>query len=212
MATANDYITSARRLLHDPTGQYWNTTDQLSNVNEAVKMRDRVTGGNRSLIEYSLTAGTGVYTFTDLGNTRVFDVVGITVLFNGLRIVLEQVSYTRLVTLYRAWNTYRDVPIAFARYGAASVRIGPLPSSDYDTEWDCCVVSADLAATDEDPLPYPYTEPVPYWAAYLCKINGQKWEEAEAFKAQFYDLCNSVEGTRTGVLPSAYAGAGYRGR
>jgi len=207
MATANDHVTATRRLVHDPNGQMWPTSEVLAYVNEGVKERDRATGGNRELIEYTLTAGDGIYSFTDIGNTRVFDVVGITVLVNGLRIVLEQVSYTKLAAFYRAWNTFRDIPRAFARYGAASVRLGPLPSQAYSTEWDCCVVTADLAGSDSDPLPYPYTLPVPYWAAYLCKVNEQKWEEAEAFKAQFYTLCASIEGARTGLLPTAYANA-----
>ena len=206
MATVNDHVDELKRIVHDPDQQYWSDSFMVNAVNRAIKQRDQSTGGNRTLLPFTLTAGDGTYSFSDVGNTRVFDVVGISVLFNGQRVVLNQISYTDLVASprYQAWTTYRDVPRAFARYGANSVVLAPLPSQAYETEWDCCIVSADLTGSDSDPLPYPYTEPVPWFAAYLCKSNMRAWQEAETCKEEFYRLCSLIEGARVGLLPSAY--------
>lgn len=205
MATFNDHLNALRRLIHDPNDVLCPLTTKTAAVNDAVKERDQVTGGNRTLIEYTLTAGQGVYTFTEVGNTRILDIVGIAVLWVGQRILMNQVSYTDLAAYYRTWNTFRSTPIAFARYGAASIRIGPLPAIAYATEWDVTQHTDELSGDTADPLPYPYTEPVPYYAAHLCMLNAQRYDEADEFLRMFTEKCNAVQGSRTGLLPTAYA-------
>jgi K(+)-stimulated pyrophosphate-energized sodium pump len=70
-------------------------------------------------------------------------------------------------------------------------------------------VPGDTAATlakvaDPDPLPYPYTKPVPYYAAYLAKVNQRRWDEAEIFAGYYVRAMRDIEGARVGQMVSAY--------
>src|SRR3990167_4203413 len=69
--------TELRRLLHDPNDDYWSLADKDSAINLGLQRRDLDSGQNRTLVSYTLVAGTDTYTLTTIGNTSVFDVVGI---------------------------------------------------------------------------------------------------------------------------------------
>lgn len=209
MATLATHLATLNRYLHDPDNRFWPQTDKIAYVNQAIQYRDLTTGQNRSLIPFTLTAADDTYTFTDLGNTRVFDVVGINLIYVGKRIVLDSLSYTELNVNFRVYTSgsYQGYPAAWCRYGLNQVIFGPSPSVAYATEWDCCQVSADLSAlADADPLPYPYTEPVPYYAAYLAKLNERQYEEAQGFWEQWRLATNAAVSSRAGQVPTMYPG------
>ena len=63
MATVNDHVDELKRIVHDPDQQYWSDDFMVNAVNRAIKQRDQSTGGNRSLISFTLTAGDGTYSF-----------------------------------------------------------------------------------------------------------------------------------------------------
>ncbi len=213
MATLTDFLTDVRNLLHDPQDAYWSQTQKTLWINKALQRRDRDTGANRVQINLALTAGVDTYTFTTLGNTSVFDVVGINLIFTNLRIVLGQMSFTELNTYVRQYQpAYQFYPVKWCRYGPATVILAPAPAQAYVTEWDCCVFSAALVnLTDADVLPYPFTEPVPYYAAHLAKLNERQWDEAADFKQQYDAQIQTVLGDVTGLVPSMYpSGSGMR--
>jgi len=203
---ATDYLTELRDLLHDPNDDYTTETEKLRWINEGIKQRDVVTHGNRELIEKVVTASVDNYTFTDVGEAQVLDVVGVNVIYSGIRLVLEQMSFTRLNTQVRQLQPpYVSVPIAWARYGPNTIYIAPSPSLAYTMEFDCVLYSTPLTTATCDPLPYPYTEPVTFYAAYLAKINEQDYDEAAEFYDAFMMLCNIATSSRTGMLAAPYA-------
>src|SRR5262249_20395490 len=104
---------------------------------------------------------------------KIFDVVGINLLYVSQRVVLLNMSYTRLNTLKRTWVPYQGIVEGWCRYGTSQVIFGPQPSVNYLTEWDVAVYTAPLVdLVDVDPVPFPYTlRLVPTYAAYLCKQN-----------------------------------------
>jgi hypothetical protein len=200
-----DYRTDLRYLLHDLSDSIWSLAIKDSFLNKALQRRDLDTGANRTLITFVLTAGTDTYSFATLGNQSVFDVVGIALIFTGTRVVLDQRSYTELTAQKRPWTTYRGLPEAWCRYGPSSVIFGPTPSTTYTTEWDCCVFSPPMiAASDTDPLPYPWTQPVPYYAAYLAKLNEGQGDEAADFFRQYREQVDTAMNARVGMLPTSY--------
>lgn len=202
----SDYLAEVRRLVHDPNDVYWSQADKTANINKAIKMRDVHTGANRTIISLTLTAGTDTYTLSTLGNARVFDVVGINLIYGGQRIVLGQKSYTKLNTLERTFTTSRNRPGAWCKYNTTTVILGPIPSIAFVTEWDCCVTMADLSSgTDVDTLTGIFTVPVPYWAAYLCKQNSDEPERATWFCDEYYKHIATCQGARSGMMPNAYA-------
>ena len=203
-ARLSDYLTAVRDLLHDPNADFWQDPILTRFINKAMQQRDLDAGGNRQTLTYVLTAGTAAYNFTTVGNPNVFDVVGITLLYGTQRIQLGGgQAYTRLTVDLRWSSTYRDTPQAFARYGPNQVVLAPIPSQAFTTEWDCLVYASPLVlTTDADPMPYPYTEPVPYYAARLAKINERAPDEAEYFLDQYDRALGTLGVMRTGSQPT----------
>ena len=205
LETLGSYLDDLRRLLHDPNDVYWPLSDKVVYINKGMQARDRDTLANRQHVPFTLTIGQETYTFQDLGNAQVIDVVGIALLFQSTRVVLNNLSYTLLTASYRAWKTYRGIPEAWARYGPSTIWLGPTPSVAYDTEWDVAVYAPRLVnLTDVDPLPFPYTSPVPFYGAYWAKYNERQLPEAEEFKAQYDSKVLEATNSRVGMTTSVY--------
>lgn len=204
----SDYHASVRDLLHDPNDQFFSKAAKTRWINEGVRMRDILTKYNRVLKTFNTVIGTDNYSFTDFGDARVFDVIGVYVIYGQLRVVLDNVSFTMMNARVRQLQPlYRNVPICWARYGPNSIYIAPAPSMVFAMEADCARYSTTLVNdTDPDDLPYPYTDPVPYYAAYKAKLNERQNDEAAEFLDAFQMACAVATGERTGMLASAYPG------
>lgn len=209
--TLASYRTELRRLLHDANGAYWTDAALNAYLNRAVKQRDRDTGENRLVQTITLTTGTREYVYNAPPfDTRTFDVLSIVLIWGNWRTVLPQVSYTDLSTVFQPYDGYRQVPAAWAKLGATRVRIGPEPNQNYTSEWDTLVVAADLVNdSDPDPLPYPWTDPVPFLAAHFAKLEIQQHAEAQMFRELYNTRLREVlAGARGRQLENPYARLG----
>ena len=205
--TLSTYRTDARRILHDPNGDTFSDTTLNAFINEALPKRDRITLCNRALQTLVLTPATdGPYAFSALSNTRTFDVIGINVIFNGVRYVLSRRSFTMLNVRVRQLSpSWQDIPVVYAVYGT-SVYFGPSPSLAYTTEWDTAVYSATLTNdTDDDGISYPFTEPVKYYVAALAKLNERRWEAHDMFMDKFDRTCLELTQATRGIVANPYA-------
>jgi len=148
---------------------------------------------------------------TTVDPPRIFDVVGINLIYISNRVVLLNMSFTKLNVLKRPWVPYQAITEGWARYGTSQVVFGPQPSLNYLTEWDVCVYSPQMAVpTDIDPVPFPYTlRLVPTYAAYLCKQNERQMDEAQMFLADYMREADVARNQRVGMLPNAYGKASY---
>jgi len=212
-ATLGDYKTELRTLVHDPGDVYWTVTQKEAAINRAIQQRDVDTAANREIIELTLDEDEDTYTLTDLGNDRVFDVVGINLLVGSTRVVLGNVSYTQLNARYRPFTGAQSLPVAWAKYNPTTIIFGPKPGVAYDTEWDCCLTSENLEGDDDtDVLIGKYTVPVPFYAAYLLKFNERQYAEADVFLDAYYKRIATCQGGRAGLLPTAYPTSPIGGR
>jgi hypothetical protein len=205
-----DYLDELRDLLHDPNDRMWSPTQKANYINRARRQRDEDTAIQRSTITYTLTAGTGTYTFAQVGNSSIIDVISIVLIFGQTRIVLDNVNLTTLNQRYRTSTTFNGWTAAWARQGHSTVIFGPTPSTGFVTEWDCVVYGASLInLTDPDEVPYPYTKPVAFYAAYLAKINErQHMDEAQDFLADYTRLVGEAVNSRAPMIPNSYSGLG----
>lgn len=218
--TLADHLGTLRRLLHDASDVLWSQADKISYINEAIQQRDLDTGGQSALVTFTLTSGTERYTFSDLQSSgtfadgpsataNIFDVIGITLIYSGYRILLEEWTFSELQSWpgYRAYTNIQDRPAAWVRRGPNAIIIAPTPSQNYSTEWDVRVYSPPTllaATTDADTLPYPYTYPVPLYAAYLAKQNERQYDEAEYFMDRYMKAVNQINSVKSGRAPSFY--------
>lgn len=138
--------------------------------------------------------------------SRIFDIVAMNLLYNNVRVVMGQFSLTELNTSVRQYMPPLSwAPVRWARYGPFGIVVAPAPSMAYVTEWDCSTIGAPLQYdADADLLPYPYTNSVPYYAAYLAKINERQNDEAEAFLNQYNSQVAVAVNQRVGSVPSMY--------
>jgi len=230
--TLGTYLVRTRRLLHDlPQGYipnpanttkqtYYSDYDLTSDINDSINQRDLWGGGTRSYqAGIPLTIGQDTYTFPALFPTlyaagqTVLDVVNVILIYGNTRVPLNNPSFTDLTTKARALVNYQNRPWGFTRYGAAAIYIAPAPGAIYTCDFDTVLLSTTLVtANDPDPLPFPYTPPVPYYAAYLAKLNMRRFDEAETFFGYYIRAMRDIEGARVGQMLSAYqqTRGGYR--
>jgi hypothetical protein len=199
----SDYLTVLRRILHDASDNYFTVASKTAYLNQAMQTRDRDTGMNRQRNNFTLTAGTSSYLLTS-ANANAYDINGIG-LFNGSwRVQLEQRSYTDLQIVYQSVTSWQQMPAAFAKYAAGSIIFAPIPNQPYITEWDCLLVSPALVnLTDVDPLPYPWTDPVPYLAAHFANLEIQKYDEADRMLKIYSDRIMGVLAGARGMMIKA---------
>jgi len=212
--TLQTYLAATRRLLHDANADYWSDADLILDINSAVKQRDLWSGGSRSYqSNIPLTAGQDQYQlpslFPALAAKTILDVISVWLIYGATRVQLDNPSFDDLQRRFRPWNTFVNRPAAFARYGAQGLFIAPAPSTPYTIDADLVVLSVTLAnLTDADPLPFPYTEPIPYWAAYYAKINSRRYDEADVHLGYAQKAIRDIEGARVGEMQMAYSRIG----
>lgn len=77
-----------------------------------------------------------------------------------------------------------------------SIYLAPIPGTQSPMEVDLTIVPAPLLTDDDaDPICYPWSDAVPYWAAVLCLLMQQRKDDAAAIATTFnaeLPLCASV--------------------
>lgn len=87
------------------------------------------------------------------------------------------------------WTQFGEGP-------AAMIYLAPVPTQALPMEVDLTVIPLPLLTdNDIEPIPYPWTDAVCYWAATLCLLQQQRREDAAALSLMFNDdlpMCASV--------------------
>lgn len=209
------YITQVRRLLHDPSGQYWSDSELTDYINDA---RNRVCKDTRCLRQQivnfvTLTQGTEQYQLssltmpTALTGYTIIDVMGINILWGSTRIKLAYLPWTRFDVQFRYWNNMLSRPVCYSRLGSLSVYIGPLPDTSYQSDWDVALIPPALVSdSSPEPIPEPFTTPVKYYASYLAKFREQAMAEAEMFKKMYASQIKTESvAFQMRIIPDPYA-------
>jgi len=115
-------------------------------------------------------------------NANTLDVLTVTIIWGNFRIPLSYMAFTELTAKLRMWTTWQQRPAAFSVFGQQSLYIGPLPDQTYVCEMDTVILPNTLIDnTTVEQIAYPYTTPIPYYAAKLAKYKEQSYAEAEMF-------------------------------
>jgi hypothetical protein len=210
MATLSTYITQCRRLLHDANANFWTDPELTDYINGARQRTVRDTGCLRLLQTGSFVASQETYTFSSLGlNAGTMDVLNINLYWGNTRVPLQYLPWTQFNAELRFWQNYIGRPVAFSMYGPQQFFVGPVPDQTYQVDIDTVILPPDLVNTsDVDTIPAPFTDPVPYYAAYTAKFKEQSYGEAEIFKNEYTKKALSVLNTTfTRRMPSPYGSA-----
>jgi len=183
-------------------------------INEAIRWRDLWSGGARRYRgQVGLKVGFDQYDLAALfpGDT-ILDIPYIWIIVGAARYKISERPLDEVTKFARGLIGFTNIPVVWCRYGATGLFIATAPSSAlYTADFDVTTLSVQMVNPgDVDPLPFPYTEPVPYMAAALGKEQWQRqYEEAARLRDQAEQKLRDIEGARVGELPSPI---GPRGR
>lgn len=206
----NTYITQVQRLLADPNGSYWPTSELTDYINEA---RNRVAQDTRCLRQLvtslALPAQQETYipqTFIGALGSQLVDTIGITIYWGNERRKLGYLAFTKFDALYRRYQLFFGQPECFTKQGANVIFVAPVPDQNYVSDWDVAVVPNALVNDSTiEQIPVPFQEPVQYYAAYKAKFKEQAQGEAQLFLRQYLQILQwCARSFNTYRVPSAY--------
>lgn len=119
-------------------------------------------------------------------------------------------SYSAYLRFY-GQNGLQGNPAVWTRYNN-SVYLRPVPSQVYPMQWDCICSVVDMSSnTSPEAIPYPFTDAIPYYAAYMALLNAQRPADAQQMKERYEEYIKRARAfwQRT-IIPTMYPDAGYR--
>lgn len=211
------YLTRTQQLLQNPpaTTALYSTADLTSYINTA---RSQIAGETeciRSLGTLALAAGAASAAFTSVttgsGIAGVFTVRGVTVgLVLGQRWLAPR-PFPYFQTYYiNNPVPKRGFPTSYSQFGqgeAGTLYFNPTPDRAYSAQVDAVCVPVALADDSTvEAIPYPYTDAVPYYAAYLAFLSAQRPMDADRMWQQFQVFVTRARQMSNGpVNPRQYA-------
>lgn len=142
--------------------------------------------------------GQEVYKFSDVnplaaafpGVKEVVAVQTISVSWGSMRPTLRQMDWSGFQAYLRSTNIgSTNYPTVWAQYGqgaTGSVYMYPVPATVSPMDWDCYCIPIDLVDDSTyDAIPYPWTDAVPYYAAYQAYMTAQDRDAADYMRAKY---------------------------
>ena len=138
-----------------------------------------------------------VYKFSDVdlsgfpGVESIYAVLSVSLIYANGRYSVLVYSFPQYQALIRQYQpgAYYYVPCLGAQFGrgaSGSFYLYPPPSQSLSMEWDCVCLPSDLSSDDQFcPVPAPWTDAVPYWAAHLAFLELQNGNSARMYKDLF---------------------------
>ena len=192
------YLTRTQELLQNPvpSSPLYATTDLTSYINSA---RSQIAGESeciRVMGTLALMLGTQVYPFSSIvvtgtsGVSGVFTVRGATVAIASGQVWLTPRPFPWFQTYYLNNPVPQQAtPRRYSQFGqgvSGSFYIDPVPDQPYTLSMDCACYPISLVDdTTAEALPFPWTDCVPYYAAYLALMSSQRTTDATAMWSQY---------------------------
>jgi len=134
--------------------------------------------------------GQEIYPFSALNLTsfpgvlEVLSVRTIAMIWGTFQYTCQKVSYSKYQAMVRNYtNAYQYIPAVAAQFGqgvSGSLYLYPIPSAPYPMVWDCLCLPTPLASdSDPEAIPYPWTDVVPFHAAYLALLGAYRYADAD---------------------------------
>jgi hypothetical protein len=211
-----DYQKRTQLLLHDPKIERFNIFDLASYINTA---RRQVAGEGECVRNYAtLPVGPPAQQYPFSSIVLGTPATGILEVLN-IRMATWQVAMGAKRMTTRAWEFFNEyvlnnpVPVAgppaiWAQYGQGalgSIFIN-LPDTTYTLNLDTVCLPIPLALdTDPEAIPFPWTDAVPYYAAYVALLTAGNMDGAQGMFQQYTMFANRARQFSTpSVVPHQY--------
>jgi hypothetical protein len=185
----------------DPTGIGASAQAVINNISSTVVGQEVYTFASRNPI-VALTPGVAAIT----------KVNSVAVSWGTLKPVLRMWTWNDFQAFFRSYNTIlQNWPSDCAQFGqgaAGSIYVFPLPSQVTAMEWDClCSILALVDDNTPEAIPFPWTDAIQFYAAYLALSNAQREGGADRM-LKIYDMMMKTarKQSEAPFVPDAYAG------
>lgn len=190
------YLSQTRQLLQNPAAAeaLYTTADLTSYVNRGRLQLAGETECVRSYGTLALTYNTQSYPFSsisvDAGIAGVFSIRGATVSAGPGQAWMAPRAFPYF-QLYFLNNPVPKLgrPKQYSQYGqgeTGTIYVAPVPDNAYSARVDAiCVPAALVDDTTVEAIPFPYTDAVPYYAAYLAFLSAQRATDADRLWQQY---------------------------
>jgi len=161
----------------DPTGSGAETSIVLTYINQVSQGQEVYPFSG---VDLSMFPGVG----------EIFMVKSVSLVYANYRYSLPFYDFSTYQARIRQYPfQYQYVPVIFSQFGqgaSGSLYMYPLPSQSYQAEWDCFCWPQDLEDDQGvEAIPDPWTEAVPYMAAYRAYLSLQNHNSARNMLALF---------------------------
>lgn len=161
---------------------------------------------------YSFSTWNIIIQATNPGVQSIIGVQTISVSWGSQKPTLGRISWSDMQAYLRAYNIgYLNYPTYWAQYGQGvngTATLWPIPSVVTQLDVDCYCLPITLTSdASVEAIPYPWTDAVPYYAAYLAYLNAQRKDDARYYLGEYKRLM--AEGrmfVSPSVVPSFYDG------
>lgn len=212
------YLAQTRRLLLNPpaTTQLYSDSDLKAFINTA---RAQIAGEGeciRVLASLNAPTDTRVLNFADIdvsaveGVQSVFNIKQITCQVGSGATFVHPRSFQWFNMFFLAKITPNSGrPNTYALYGqgtTGSIYIDPVPNVDYTLNLDTVCKPVDLVDdTTAEAIPYPWTDCVPFFAAYYAYLSAQRKTDAQTYYQIYEEYMNRARAmSNPSVLTSVY--------
>lgn len=124
------------------------------------------------------------------GVASILAIKSISMIYDNYRYSLPMYGFSAYQAYVRRYPfQYAYVPTVSSQYGQGtngSLYLYPIASQAYAFECDCFCLPIDLTTdSDYEAIPYPWTDSIPYYAAYLAMLQMQRANEARGMLELF---------------------------
>ena len=200
-----EYVSQTQQFLNDQQGQFFPAATLHSFINRARRRVASASGCLRLLPKGTQTVpNQEVYEFSAWnalvqgelpGAQSILAVRSLSIAIGtgGWKPMWRRIVWSDFQARFRIYNgTYYGVisePGWFAQYGEGprgKLYLAPIPSMALPMELDFSCIPANLLTdNDPEPIPYPWTDAVAYWAAVLCLLQQQRAQDAQMMATMF---------------------------
>ncbi len=118
------------------------------------------------------------------GVLQVLGIMSIATLWGATRIVLQPMVWTMFQAYMRYWSTApQNYPCYWSQYQQGvngNIYLFPVPSQQLSLDIDTYCMPVDLVDdTTPEAIPSPWTDAIPYYAAYLAYRNSQRADSGD---------------------------------
>jgi len=212
------YLTQTTQLLANPGAptSLYATSDLTGYINTARTQLAGETGCIRAIGSLAVTSASQYYNFSSItglpvGVQGVYNVRQATRVSGAGQVYMGSRSYP-WAELYFLNNPapVAAAPTEWAQYGQAttgSIVLNTTPDTSYTLNLDCvCEPIALTTDSTVEVIPYPFTDAVPYMAAYYALMSSQRGSDADKMMQRYQMFVARAKGASVpGVLPEQSA-------